>query len=59
MSASILCQCGDRINFLFFQENMQLWRIKIVKEYQNILKDYLQNLVICSYIGVEITRNFV
>ena len=29
------------------------------KEYQNILKDYLQNLVICSYAGVEITWNFV
>ena len=29
------------------------------KEYQNILKDYVQNLVICSYIGVEITSNFV
>ena len=29
------------------------------KEYQNILKDYLQNLVICSYGGVEITWNFV
>ena len=24
-------------------------------EYQNILKDYQQNLLICSYIGVEIT----
>ena len=29
------------------------------KEYQNILKDYQQNLVICSRIGVEITWNFV
>ena len=29
------------------------------KEYQNILKDYQQNLVICSCIGVEITWNFV
>ena len=29
------------------------------KEYQNILKDYVQNLVICSYIVVEITSNFV
>ena len=29
------------------------------KEYQNILKDCLQNLVICSYIGVEISLNFV
>ena len=29
------------------------------KEYQNILKDYQQNLVIYSCIGVEITWNFV
>ena len=29
------------------------------KEYQNILRDYQQNLVICSCIGVEITWNFV
>ena len=28
------------------------------KEYQNILQDYLQNFVICSYIGVEIYLKF-
>ena len=28
------------------------------KEYQNIVKDYQQNLVICSCTGVEITWNF-
>ena len=49
-------------SFFFFFAVMIAWGADVSsshKEYQNILKDYQQNLVICSCIGVEITWNFV
>ena len=48
--------------YIFFFSVMIAWGAEVSsshKEYQNILKDYQQNLVICSCIGVEITWNFV
>ena len=48
--------------FFFFFAVMIAWGADVSsshKEYQNILKDYQQNLVIGSCIGVEITWNFV
>ena len=48
--------------YIFFFAVMIAWGAEVSsshKEYQNILKDYQQNLVICSCIGVEITWNFI